>query len=264
LYLDFENGTPQVVEIVRQLMRHLQVPTSPENLLLWNFNDSPEDYGQRGCTWEELVRAAQPSLVVIDSLNAVFPNIERGTSEVDQAFNRLRPLMQEMGSTVIGVWHPRKPDATSPPDKLDQAMNVREWFHNARGPSRLINGTDVRIGVDTPSLQHCNAALVIRGFRRVFGEIPTLHVARVSDDDGEPQGYTQVEGQALLSSEDLAVLAALPPTFRYKAVEPLFSKDSRRTTEFLGRVQAANVVRKIRKGLYEKSGSVVASLPLAA
>ena len=105
---------------------------------------------------------------------------------------------------------------------------------------------------------------VMRGFRRVIGEIPTLHVARVMDDDGEPQGYVQVEGQALLSPEDLNALAALPSAFRYKSVEGLFGCDPRKTTEFLGRIQAARVVRKIRKGYYEKHNTLAAALPLAA
>lgn len=67
---------------------------------------------------------------------------------------------------------------------LLRQANLREWFQQTRGPRLLINGSDVRIGLDEPdSRENC---LMVRGFRRVDGEFPPIHIKRVLDDEGEP------------------------------------------------------------------------------
>ena len=86
--------------------------------------------------------------------------------------------MSKTGCTVIGVHHTRKTDSENRRDNesLDLA-DVSEWFQQARGPRVLINGSDVRLGIDKPAKSHItgdDGEIVLRGFERVRGEIPAF------------------------------------------------------------------------------------------
>ena len=173
--------------------------------------------------------------------------------------------MRECGTSVMGVHHLRKPssDTGNAPPPLEKG-DCRNWFLQVRGPRALINGADIRLGFAVPASagyvpaqggQAEEIALVMRGFGRVRGEIPTTYLARVSDEDGDPLGYRRLTGAALLFNGDQeAAFAKLPESFRFKEGQRVYGKGAQPTIDFLNKCIAAGIVRKLpkREG-YEKT-----------
>ena len=222
LVLDFENGLGQVEEIVGAVSKHLGVIAPPDDLLLWNFNDCPPNFGQSGHTAFDLIRDTRPSLAIIDSFTALYPDIEETNSAATTEYKKFREVIRECGCTILGSHHLRKPSAqagNAPPSLEDGS--VRAWFLQARGARALINGSDTRLGVDEPGPKHRGSqneiALVMRGFTRVRGEIPLTYISRIRDDDGEPLGYERLSGPKLLfNPEQEKAYQTLPLNFRFK------------------------------------------------
>jgi hypothetical protein len=160
----------------------------------------------------------------------------------------------------MNVHHPKKPS-----DKPDQRYgsledgNVRMWFHQARGARALINGCDVRLGVDEPGCGSLNlgereqVALVFGGFKRVTGEIPVVHLARVMDEQGEPMGYRQITGLGMLNPEQAEAFGKLPSAFRFKEARAAYGRQGQATTDFLKKCLAVGLLRKSGEH-YEKLG----------
>jgi hypothetical protein len=252
LYLDFENGLGDVDDMVNRLSLHLGLTGVPENLLLWNYNDaSPR--------WEpaqlaSMIREAKPAWVIIDSLGAFAPDIEEKSSNVTRIYLEFRKSVREWGTSITGVHHLRKPSSKpgeAPPPLEDDPHG---WFLQARGSRALINGCDVRIGVDHSrgakqfeglDGRPCEVALVIGGFGRVRGKIATTFVARVLDEDDEPLGYDKKAGVRLLFNlEQEAAYRDLPASFRFKDGQRLYGKGPQATTDFLKKCISVGIMRK--------------------
>ncbi|MBI3695335.1 MAG: AAA family ATPase [Acidobacteria bacterium] len=219
LYLDFENGLGEVDEIMSGLARPLGLVDAPDDLLLWNVNDCSPKWGQPGHGLEELISDIRPGLAILDPLNACYQDIEEKNSQAVRILQRFR----------------------------------KYWFLQTRGPRALINACDLRLGVDKPGSSAVNAevALVLRGFRRVRGEIPTTYLARV-DDDGDPLGYRRITGAGLLFNPDQqAVFAKLPDCFRFKNAQLAYGKGAQATTDFLNKCINVGILRRADRG-YEK------------
>jgi AAA domain-containing protein len=266
LYLDFENGLGNVDEMVTHLGQHLGLPDLPEDLLLWNLNDSPPPSNRRSSQGVlDMIRDVRPSLAIIDSLGAAYPEIEGDNKDATERYQDIRSVMRECETSVMGVHHLRKPssDIGNAPPPLEKG-DCRNWFLQVRGPRALINGADIRLGFAVPASagyvpaqggQSEEIALVMRGFGRVRGEIPTTYLARVSDEDGDPLGYRRLTGVALLFNGDQeAAFAKLPDSFRFKEGQKVYGKAGQPTTDFLNKCIAAGIVRKLpnRQG-YEKT-----------
>ncbi len=263
LCLDFENGMGQVDEMLDSLYQHLGLSEKPDDLFLWNLNDAPSNFGNKGHTAIDLIHDMKPSLSIIDSLTGMFPDIEERNSNAIKYLQQLRELIRECGTASFGLHHIRKPsdDPRFPPPSLEDCSNVRQWFLQARGARALINGTDVRLGVDMPQIANVpvgngkdkeEVALVMRGFGRVRGEIPALYLSRHCDENGEPLGYGVVSGARLLfNSEQEATLVKLDHTFRFKDAQQTYGKGAQATTDFLNKCNGLGLIRKIGRA-YEK------------
>ncbi len=251
LYLDFENGLGDVDELVGRLSRHLGLVEKPDNLLLWNFNDAPPK-------WEptqlgSMIRDAKPVWAIIDSLGAYAPEIEEKSSNVTRVYQEFRERIRE-GTSITGVHHLRKP--SSKPDEAPPALqdDPHRWFLQARGSRALINGCDVRIGVDncrgakqisSVDGKLREVALVMGGFRRVRGNIATTFVARILDEDDEAVGYEELAGVNLLfNAEQEAAYEALPRTFKFKDAQRGYGKGAQATTDFLKKCIGVGIMRK--------------------
>ena len=207
LYLDFENGLADVNHMVSRLCGHLGLTSRPqENLLLWNFNDLPTRW--KPADLGDMAADVQPDWIIIDSVGAFAPQAEEKAFNVTQTFQALRELIRN-GTSVTLVHHIKKP-STKPSEPLPALPEApKKWLNQARGSGALINGTDVRIGLEwfkameAPDLdgQPCEAALVLAGYARVHGNIPTTYIARVLGEDDEPQGYRKLSGVNLLFNE---------------------------------------------------------------
>ena len=264
LYIDCENGLGQVEQIVTQVSKHLGLAKLPEDLFLFNLNDCPEEFGEKMLV--EMVKDVRPSLVILDPLGGIFGKAEQDNPAATAAYASLRRIMSECGCSVLPVHHLRKADRDGR-DKLslDTVEDVKDWFQQARGPRVLINGCDIRLGLDTPALNSTESGLVFRGFERVRGEIPITRIVRVSDDDGEPCGYQQLTGAELLgNSHQKAAFDALHEEFRFKDALATYEKGSQATTDFLNKCISAGILRKVAKGRYEKVQPAGESLPIAA
>jgi hypothetical protein len=262
LYCDFENGIADVSEMARRLSSHLGLTTVPPNLHLWNFNDCSERYGQAGYTLRDMILGIKPVLVVVDSLTAFSPLIEEKNTIATRALQDLREIARDSGAAILCVHHLRKPSTRSEeaPSSLEDG-NLQDWFMQTRGPRALINGVDIRLGVDVPkyTITQRNVetreeiALVMRGFRRLRGEIAPVYIARVLDDEGEALGYRQMVGAELLfKPEQQATFARLGEVFSFGEAKRTYGRRDQATSDFLKKAERIGLIRKVGRGRFEK------------
>lgn len=258
LYMDYENGQNDVEGIASQIATFLGLAEAPEGLRLWNFNDTTERFGQRDYMLEDLIAEERPTLVVIDPLNALFPEIEKPGSTATESYQRLRKIMSDHQCSVIGVHHIKKPDSSTLPASLENSP-VHEWFLQARGARALINGCDVRLGVDRSS----KADLILRGFGRVRGEVGPIHLNRVYRDS-EPIGYEHLTGAQLLDSAHQELYNNLPAEFTFTLAKQQYNKGDEATKTFLRKCESAGLLVQPRpRGPYRKVSEAAAPAPFA-
>jgi hypothetical protein len=249
LYLDCENGLAEVESIVWQVAGCLGI-TPPDDLLLWNLNDSDERP-----PLDRLIEEAKPTWIIVDPLKAFYHDIEHKTENVTKAYQGLRRLMQTHKCSITGIHHIRKPSEHSDDVRPSlEGATFRDWFNQARGARELINGCDMRLGVDLQQRAGDDSKLVVRGFGRVRGDTSLIRLIRVLDDDGEPQGFRQLCGVELLNNLDQReAYARLPEQFRFKEALAAYDRGDQATTDFLKNCFAAGILKKLegRSG-YEK------------
>jgi len=252
LFCDFENGIAQVSEMLDALLQHLGLGRAPDDLLLWNLNDSSPKWGQLGYRLEDMVREVKPKLVVLDSITAYHPDIEDTNSTATKVYKEFRGLIRDTGTSILGAHHLRKPSGDAAPACLETG-NIVHWFRQTRGAGSLINASDVRLGVDVPTRSVGEGtAFAMRGFWRVRGEIPLTYVARVCDEDGEPLGYDRITGVHLLFNKEYEeAFAELPEEFRFKNAQTVLGKGASATTNFLLKCISCGILRK-KNGGYAK------------
>jgi hypothetical protein len=91
--------------------------------------------------------------------------------------------------------------------------------------------------------------LIVRGFRRIAGEIPRMRLKRAIDDDGEPIGYNLVSQLKRLSPDQQAVFEKLPEVFHFKDVKQAMGKEGKQVPNTtIKAFEAAGLCIKIRRG----------------
>jgi AAA domain len=259
LYMDFENGLHDVNGLVSRLSTYLELSKPPDDLVLWNINHSPRDFGQAGRSFVDLIRDVRPGLVLIDPMSAVHAAVEKSNGDATTFYQLLRRLIHDCGCSIINLHHRKKPPPPRPGQLITQSIedshSSRGWFVDARGASVLVNGVDVRLGVDVPGITGAtltDIVLVVRGYSRVRGEIPTMHLMR-EFDEGEPLGYRKARGvQLLCNPEQEAAFGKLPDRFQFKEAKRVYGKGDQATTDFLNKCIAKGILRRAAKGVYEK------------
>jgi len=250
LVVDLENGQGQVLAMLGQFASHFKVPL-PGDLRLLNANDVPPEWGSPGHTLFDLINDLKPDIVFIDSLGSAFPEIESTNEIANKKFKQLREVISTSGTSILLVTHTRKVsnDPKREPVSL-QGGDVRRWFHETRGARSIINGSDVRLGVEG----HSHADLLLRGFRRVDGELPALLLKRVRDEDGKPIAYEQLTGSGLLFNEDQeATFGKLPQTFSFTDAKHVYEKKDQATLDFLKKCVGLGILEQPRhRGPYIK------------
>ncbi len=194
LYMDCENNPPQTVSIVATLAKFLGVDPEVLGFQYWNRNTVLEDW-QVYDRMPSLLEKRRPDLVIIDPLSALFA-AETDAGECNRMYVFLRRCAASYGTSFLLVHHLRK-DATKTDEKrnwLETTKHLQGWFESNRGTIALVNGSDVRIGIDYPADQlersRESPALIIRGFARVSGSFPTIRVERFVDPQtGLAAGY---------------------------------------------------------------------------
>jgi len=244
LYLDYENGLQGVYGLTGQLAKHLGIGTiDHENLLPWNFNDAPLDWSSSKL--EEMIGDLRPEWVVIDPLGGFDLTIEANPENVTRNCQRFRRNAQEFGPSFTGVHHIRKPSDIAQYNGPKLEEDAMTWMLRARGARQLINGSDVRLGIDAAEGGGApNGNLVVAGFARLSGSIGPLLVERVFDDEGRPLGYRRMSGATLLSNPaQKEAFQDLPDTFTFTQAKQVYGKADQATTDFLKKCQSVGIVR---------------------
>jgi len=245
LYLDYENSSLQSSKLISTLSSFLNLSEPPDNFRLWNKNDSlgPLDL-HRAC--EEF----KPAWIIVDALTGMYPTIERDNPTAASALQELRTLMAAHGCAVTLLHHLRKPNDN--PRFTREPLEPAEWntwFYQARGPGVLINGSDVRLGIDRPLLSTNEDLLIIKGFERVNGPIPIIRITRVRDESGDPIGYKLLAGADQLTNlAHRAAYEQLPDEFNFTTAKQVYGKSDQPTIDFLNKCRSAGILQKLRKG----------------
>jgi hypothetical protein len=249
IYVDLENGERDSQTIRNDIVRHLKLPGCPENFLV-HFGDKPV---------ERLVHEVEPSLVIIDSLRAYRPDAEKDNTNAGNVMKTFRDLGRRYGTASQFVHHIKKPDEKSGVAYLGDT-SVMQWLNQACGARALVNQSDFRLGIDAVRDNFLNpiaeeAALVIRGHRRVRGEFGPIYLARCFDDDGEPIGYRKLSGVDFLGNpEQRSAFEQLPRTFSFKEAMEVYGRKHQATSDFLKNCARVGLVAKPAKGRYERVG----------
>jgi hypothetical protein len=259
LFLDFENGSQDVNYIIGRLAKHLGLPVAPPELVLWNVNDCLPTWGGTGHTGLDLIRDLKPGLVFIDPVSALYPEIEKSNPDATMIYQKFREVIRECACSIVNLHHPRKDSVLATPVSLEDDNFRVCWFQRVRGAGVLVNGADIRLGVDRPCMSGAGPvgkeeiALVTRGYGRVRGEIPTMHLARVLDAEGEPLGYRKVTAIKLLCNpEQEKAFTLLPDLFTFKEARLAYKRQDQATTDFLRKCITMGILQKIGHGQYEK------------
>jgi hypothetical protein len=248
LYADYENNPNQVLETVRAIAEFLEVTSIPAEFLTWNANNASTDFGS-GHKLLDIVREMKPSLTIIDTLSAAFPDAEDSNPKASHTWGQLRSVISAQGGAVVLSHHFTKEKSEEP---ISSVMDV---LRKARGASAIVNGSDVRLAIAPPSVKAFSdgkCAFEIGGLRRVTGEIPSIAVERVYRDS-EPVGYRRLTGVQMLKNENYQkVFESLPGEFRTKDVEEKFPTSGSSAQAFLKACDSADIVEKVGTGRYRK------------
>jgi len=202
-----------------------------------------------------MVKDVQPAWVIIDSLSAYSPEVEERPSNVTHVYQEFRRIIREMHCAVTAVHHIRKP--SSKPDERPASLqeDPHRWFLQARGSRQLINGADVRIGIDQSAMANVHTefdgkaaevAFVVGGFGRVRGKLAPLFVGRVLGEDGEALGYRTLTGASLLfNAEQEIAYRKLPSTFSFTEAQRTYGRGPQATTDFLRKCMSVGILSKM-------------------
>ena len=115
----------------------------------------------------------------------------------------------------------------------------------------FVNQTDVRIAIAGGDLYR--AALELKWSRRVHGDSPRFLLERIFDGEGEPAGYQQITGAALLSPERCAALEKLPAEFSFKEARLALGRTADPTNKFLNESRQLGLIEKLAEGPIQES-----------
>ena len=241
LYFDGENGLDQIKSIGESLCRFLQIQDYPTEFLVRN--------GETGIA--EAAKHYNPSLIIVDTLRALYPDAERSNDEMARLLNDLRAISRRTRSSILLLHHPRKPNAERPVPPLENLAPL-EWLNEASGARAFINQTTTRIAFDRTK-KNPDAAFVMKYHVKTKGPSEAIYIQRVLDDTGEALGYRRLAGVALLGNdEQVAAFNRLPEQFTFKLAKQTYGRSDDPTRDFLLKCVAAGLVEQTGRGQYRR------------
>lgn len=245
VYVDFENGIRQIHELITRISEYLGLSGLPRNLLTWSYGATNKP------NVKDMIASLRPQLLIIDSLRGYNAEAEKENSVAAKVLQGLRVLARKYGTAVLLIHHTKKPGEDGRPS-LENSP-IMEWLDQASGARALINQSDVRIGIDKPRPSREGVALIIKGHERVVGEFGPFYIARNSNAEGDPAGYSWMTGARLLfNPEQEKALENLPATFSFKDAKFFYGKGDSATDHFLKKSIDVGVVKKLGRGRYAK------------
>jgi hypothetical protein len=249
VYADYENPIEESRELRDRQVGFLELPIAPDNFLLWT-PDSGDSLDIEG-----ICSDVKPAMFIIDSLRSHDPQFEK-SENAGEAMKRLNTIARMYGTAILAIHHVRKPGEVGVPLLDSEDTGLMVWLKQAAGHSSIINQSHTRIAVDLPDgRKNLDAALVLRWHWRIKGETGPVYVERMSDDEGEPQGYRLATGVELLGDETQKdKFRMLPRQFAFKEAKQIYGRADDPTRKWLLKCASLGLLRQIRRGQYEKSG----------
>jgi hypothetical protein len=253
--VDYENGLVQMQAMLGQFAQYYNLPLPNDNLVLFDANDAPPEWESPGFTLIDAINYIKPDITFIDSLGSAFPDMESKNEIANAKFKQLRQVIAATGTSVQLLLHPPKQSSRRPEDQPErlEGGNLSKWFHhNTRGARALINTPDVRLGIE----KHSHGGLLLRGFRRVVGEIPQIFVKRKLEADGKtPLAYEQVSDAGLLfNPEQEDAFKKLPNEFTFKVAVHTYGKADQPTKNWLEKcIDIGLLQQPVQRGPYFKT-----------
>jgi hypothetical protein len=245
LYFDLENGGEAILEMTRSICEHLRIEQFPPDFFV--FHDEGETPSLK------VIPKLEPVLVIIDTLRAFRPEIEKANDDTGRFLQEARSLARANHCAILFLHHVRKPGADGiPPLHETPAL---EWLLEAAGARALINQTTARIAFDRPRRANVNdAAFVMKYFVKTKGEGGPIYLERVCNQEGEPIGYEAMAGVHLLGDADQqAPFLRLPQgQFSFKEAKFIYGKSDDPTRKWLLKCMDASLVKQVGRGLYER------------
>jgi len=125
----------------------------------------------------------------------------------------------------------------------------------AIGSGAIINGPDIRLGIDAWTLDD-TAEVIIRGFEREEDdEFSPIKLKRIFGDDGKPIAYGVPVSLAInLNVQDRTAWDKLPEgDFQWEEIAKAYGGNSvKMQRAFKDRCVTAGVLRQVRHGIYRK------------
>jgi hypothetical protein len=253
LIVDYENGLHQMEVMLRQFSKYYNAPL-PKELILLSANDAPPQWESPGYTLIDAIEHIRPDVTFIDSLGSAFPAVESKNENANAKFKQLRQVISLTGTSIQLLLHPPKQSGRRPEDQPErlEGGDLRKWFHQqTRGARALINTPDLRLAME----EHSRGMLLLRGFRRVEGEIPEIIFKRKLDANGKtPLAYEQVTGAGLLfNREQEEAFEKLPDEFAFKDAMHAYGKTDQPTKNWLEKCIDLGILQQpVVRGAYMK------------
>jgi hypothetical protein len=242
LYFDLENGRESILGLGRSICGYLGIEDCPSDFLILQ-----DDGNVPSLT--KAIEGFNPALVIIDTLRAFDPATDKN-DEAARFLQNTRKLARANHCVVLLLHHVRKPGENGVP-KLQDTPAI-EWLQEASGARALVNLTNTRIAFDIAGAND-EAAFVMKYFVKLKGESGPYYLERVCNDDGDPIGYRTMAGvQLLRNPEQEARFRQLPAKFSFKEAMRIYGKTDDPTSKWLKKCMAANLVRQVGRGLYER------------
>lgn len=244
LYLDYEDDTKLMISYAKKIAGKLGLSEIPDNFRLW----SPA-LVQDGADPDPLALIEQfhPDFVVIDTISTAFSEAETENRLATDLFNKCRAT----GAAVLFTHHLKK-DSSSDDSSFDLDLNrettVKD-FLAVRGAGALVNTAYLRMKLIRAKSNDEDLAFIVRSYRRGKGGLPTLSVARVLDENGEPIGHCRLGGIDKLVPQYREAYVALPDRFQFKDLDQHF-KGGGSKQNFLRACESQKLISSKRDGTY--------------
>ena len=245
LYFDGENGDQDITDVKYGLYKHLKIDKCPKN---FKVRDDVTTIAQAAMR-------LSPSLIIIDTIRALYPEAERSNNEMAQLLNDLRLVARKEHSAILLLHHPKKYNPEFPPPPLEDNL-LLDYLNIASGARSFINLITTRIGFDR-SKRHPEAAFVMKYHIKTKTPSEAVYIERILDDEtGEALGYQRIVGISLLNNnEQEAAFRKLSEQFTFKQAMQAYERANDPTNKFLKKCEAVGIACQTGRGQYRKVNS---------
>lgn len=252
LYVDMENSVGNVGNILLTQSKFIGVTADP-HIEVYSPNYCKRMTGFENLNdfhyIKHLIKHDPVDFVIIDPLRMFSPQAESKNSEAANLIGQFREIIQQTGTTVLFIHHPRKPAADPNIGKYHLDADPTSWMANACGAASLIQNADFRIG-----LEDTEDFIVCRRFIRGHGWYPVDYIDRELDSNTlEPLGYVLKVGVEQMKPQERQWLTQLGNEFTTGMFLQCIKKSRTHAGNILKRWESLGVVKSTKKGIWQQT-----------